>query len=122
VAAKSAPVPASLPPFLFVGIKGSVVALRRDTGEIAWTTALPKGSSLVPLVVEGGRVIAISGGEVSCLDPATGKRLWHNKLKGYGTGYAMLAGSQNPSAVAAIAAATVAAAAGASAAVSASAS
>jgi len=118
VAASKVPSPRSSSPFLFVGIKGSVVALKRDDGEIAWSVRLPKGSSLVPLVVEDGFVFAVSGGEVSCLEARTGKLVWHNKLKGYGTSYAMLAGAQNPSAMAALEAAAAAAAAGAVAAAS----
>jgi outer membrane protein assembly factor BamB len=94
---------------LYVGIKGCVVALDRTNGAIVWTTRLARGSSLVPLVVENGRVLAISSGEVSCLDARTGTLVWHNALKGYGTGFAMLAGAQDPSAVAAVAAAMAAA-------------
>ena len=101
----------SAPSLLYVGIKGSVVALDRATGSIVWTARLARGSSLVPLVVENGRVLAVSNGEVSCLDARTGKLIWHNELKGYGTGFAMLAGSQDPSVAAAVAAAMAAASA-----------
>jgi glucose dehydrogenase len=104
VAAAPAPLP-----YVYVGIRGSIVALKRDSGEIAWSTPLAKGASLVPLVVEGGLVIGISGGEVSAIDARTGKLVWHNVLKGYGTGFAVLAGSQDPGGAAAIAAASAAA-------------
>jgi outer membrane protein assembly factor BamB len=30
-------------------------------------------------------------GEIFCLDPLTGKVLWHNPLKGFGTGLASIA-------------------------------
>ena len=79
------------PDLLFVGIHGAVVALRRATGEIAWSTPLPAGSTLVPIVTDARRLYAVSGGEVTCLDPRTGEILWHNPLKGYGTGFAMFA-------------------------------
>jgi hypothetical protein len=36
--------------FLYVGIKGHVVALRKRDGSIAWETNPPKGSSFVPIV------------------------------------------------------------------------
>jgi len=98
-------------PFVYVGIRGSVVALQRDNGAIAWSTALPKGRSLVPIVVQDDRLLAVSGGELSCLEAASGRLIWHNPLKGYGMGFAMLAGAQDPGAVAAIAAAQAAAAA-----------
>ena len=80
-------------PLLYVGIQGSVVAIRKRDGAIAWSTRLRKGSSFVPIVHEAGRVYAVSGGEVSCLDGASGELLWHNPLTGFGTGYASLAGA-----------------------------
>jgi outer membrane protein assembly factor BamB len=76
--------------FVFVGIHGSVVALRRDTGEQAWATHL-KGSDFVNVVVQQGAVLATTYGEIFCLDAATGTSLWHNKLKGLGTGLATIA-------------------------------
>ena len=88
---------------VFVGIRGCVVALDRATGETAWSAELRRGSSFVPIVVDGDRVLAASGGEVTCLDAATGALLWHNPLKGFGMGYAMLAGAPNPGTAAAIA-------------------
>ena len=98
-------------PFLIVGLRGSVVALRRDSGEIAWSTKLRKGAGFVPVVVEDGRVYATDAGEVSCLDARTGKQLWHNSLKGFGLGPAVLAGADSSGITAAIAAAVAAAAA-----------
>lgn len=74
---------------IHVGLKGSVVALRRDTGEIAWSRRL-KGSDFVNLLIEQDRVYAATYGEIFCLDAGTGQGLWHNPLKGYGTGLATL--------------------------------
>jgi outer membrane protein assembly factor BamB len=102
---------------IHIGIHGSVVAVRRDNGEIAWSTKLRKGHGLVPIVLEGDRLFAASGGELSCLDAASGRVVWHNPLKGYGMGFAMLSGSQDPGAAAA-AIQAAAAAAGAAAAAS----
>ena len=116
MAASKVPVPRSRSHFLFVGIKGSVVALKREDGEIAWSTPLPRGAGLVPLIVEDGFVFAASSGEVSCLEARTGKLVWHNKLKGYGTSYATFAGAPDIGAVAAMQAAAAAAAGAASAA------
>ena len=75
---------------LFIGIKGSVVALNRATGEQVWATHL-KGSDFVNVTVEGGQVIATCYGEVFCLDPLSGAGLWNNRLKGLGTGLATIA-------------------------------
>jgi hypothetical protein len=38
---------------------------------------------------------------VSCLECATGNVLWHNPMKGYGTGFVALAGSGFPTSAAA---------------------
>jgi len=75
---------------VFVGIKGSVVALNRATGEQAWTTRL-KGSDFVNLTFQNGMLLASCSGEIFCLDPLTGEGLWHNRLKGFGTGLATIA-------------------------------
>ena len=75
---------------VFVGIKGSVVALNRETGEQVWAKRL-LSTDFVNVVVQGERVLATTYGEIFCLDPVTGDVLWHNKLKGYGTGLATIA-------------------------------
>ena len=80
---------------VFIGIKGSVVALNRATGQQEWATHL-KGSDFVNVVLLGGAVLASCYGEIFCLDPLTGNALWHNPLKGFGTGLATFATEQNP--------------------------
>ncbi len=75
---------------IFIGIKGSVVALERATGQQVWATHL-KGSDFVNVVVENEAVLASCYGEIFCLDPLTGNGLWHNPLKGFGTGLATIA-------------------------------
>ena len=80
---------------VFIGIKGSVVALNRATGQQEWATHL-KGSDFVNVVLLDGAVLASCYGEIFCLDPFTGNALWHNPLKGFGTGLATFATEQNP--------------------------
>lgn len=75
---------------VFVGIKGSVVALNRATGEQVWATNL-KASYFVNVVLQHGVVFASTCGEIFCLDPLTGNLRWHNPLKGFGTGLATIA-------------------------------
>jgi len=75
---------------VFIGIKGSVVALNRATGEQVWATHL-KGSDFVNVVVENEIVLASCCGEIFCLDPLTGNARWHNPLKGFGRGLATIA-------------------------------
>src|SRR3954462_11980560 len=71
---------------IYVGIKGLVLALKSDSGEILWRTDVG-GSSYVTIVDDGPRVYALSYGEAYCLDAQTGSILWHNPLKGCGYGY-----------------------------------
>ncbi len=75
---------------VFIGIKGSVVALNRSTGEQVWAMHL-KGSDFVNVVVQDGVILASCRGEVFCLDALTGNGLWHNPLKGFGLGLATIA-------------------------------
>jgi hypothetical protein len=79
---------------IFIGIKGSVVALNRATGQQVWATRL-KGSDFVNVVLQDGAVLASCCGEIFCLDPLTGIMMWHNPLKGFGTGLATIATEHN---------------------------
>ena len=80
---------------VFIGIKGSVLALDRATGQQVWATHL-KGSDFVNVVIRDGAVLASCYGEIFCLDPLTGDALWHNPLKGFGLGLATIATEDNP--------------------------
>jgi outer membrane protein assembly factor BamB len=77
---------------LFVGVKGTVLALDRATGEEVWRTPL-KGSDFVNLQLDGGDLLASARGEVFCLDPATGAVRWNNPLRGLGWGLVSFAGA-----------------------------
>ena len=79
---------------VFIGIKGSVLALNRTTGGQVWATHL-KGSDFVNLLVQNETLLASCHGEIFRLDPLTGKGLWHNPLKGFGTGLATMATGDN---------------------------
>ena len=80
---------------VFVGIGRSVVALKRATGEQVWATRI-KGYDFVNVVLDGGSIFATCCGEIFCLDPLTGIMMWHNLLKGFGTGLASIATEHNP--------------------------
>jgi outer membrane protein assembly factor BamB len=75
---------------VFIGIKGSVLALNRATGEQVWATHL-KGYDFVNVVLQNQAILATCAGEIFCLDPLTGNALWHNPLKNFGTGLATIA-------------------------------
>ena len=85
-----------------IGIRGSVVALNRATGDQVWATHL-KGWGFVNVLLQSDIVIATCHGEVFCLDPATGNATWHNRLKGFGTGLATIATDSSQQAVGAAA-------------------
>jgi len=75
---------------LFIGIKGTVLALARATGEIVWEAPLA-GSDFVNVVLDGNELYAATHGELYRLDPATGGVLWNNGLKGKGFGLISIA-------------------------------
>jgi outer membrane protein assembly factor BamB len=78
------------PNLVFIGIRGSVVAIDKPSGARRWETKL-KGISFVSLLVDNDRVFAGANGEVFCLDAATGKILWRDGLRGYGFGLLSIA-------------------------------
>jgi outer membrane protein assembly factor BamB len=82
---------------VFIGIKGSVLALNRSTGQQEWATHL-KGSDFVNVVLENEVLFACCYGEIFCLDPLSGDGIWHNPLKGFGRGLATIATQQHPNA------------------------
>ncbi len=75
---------------IFVGLNGYALALHRDTGAIIWSQDNLK-SGYVTILLDGDRLIVSTDGHMFCLDPLTGKKVWYNKLKGYGTGPTALA-------------------------------
>jgi len=79
---------------VYLGIRGSVVALNRSNGDQVWITRL-KGYDFANVVLDGGKLFATAYGEVFCLDPLSGRILWHNKLKGFGVGLASIAACEN---------------------------
>ena len=85
--------------FIYLGVKGSVMALNSANGQQLWATSL-KGGEFVNVVLDGNNLYATTRGEMFCLDPQTGSIRWHNPLKGYGWGLVSIAGetiSQNSS-------------------------
>jgi len=75
---------------IFIGIKGSVLALNKITGQEVWQTKL-KGQYFVNLVIENENLYATTQGEIFCLETRTGNLRWHNKLKGLGLGLVSIA-------------------------------
>lgn len=106
---------------IYLGIKGHVLAFDRRSGAEVWRTALParykSSNSIVSLLSDAEGLFATCAGEVFALDPRTGALLWHDPLKGLGTGVAIFAsqgdGASQSAAIAAAEAARRAAAAAA---------
>lgn len=80
----------------YIGIRGTVLALNRATGEELWRVRLG-GWCFVNLVLDGDRVIATTRGKAFCLDAATGNLLWFNQLSGLGWGLATVVTVNAPS-------------------------
>ena len=73
---------------IFAGMNGSVVALDRRTGQIAWQWQSPKPRrAFVSIFLDGDRVLAGLSGYLYCLNAATGQVLWENPMKGFGYGH-----------------------------------
>jgi outer membrane protein assembly factor BamB len=78
--------------FVYVGIKGSVVALDRDDGAEMWRADL-RSAEYVTVFWDGTGLFAANSGEVWRLDPVSGAEIWHNQMKGLGRGLVSLASS-----------------------------
>ena len=76
--------------FIYLGVKGSVIALNPANGQQLWATSL-KGSEFVNLALDGNNLFAATRGEIFCLDPQSGIIRWQNPLKGYGCGLISIA-------------------------------
>jgi outer membrane protein assembly factor BamB len=86
---------------IYLGVKGTVIAINSATGQSVWETPL-KGSEFVNVVLDGENLFATTRGEIFCLDPQGGGIRWHNPLKGYGLGLITITGGgipQNASAI-----------------------
>ena len=81
--------------YVYIGIKGHVLAIDGATGTERWRTKL-KGSAFVHVVSDGHRLFASAQGELFCLDGATGAILWTNRLPGMGLGLASILPAARP--------------------------
>lgn len=78
--------------FVYVGIKGCVVALDRNSGDEMWRAEL-RSAEYVTVFFDGTGLFVANSGEAWRLDPATGETIWHNQMKGLGRGLVSLASS-----------------------------
>lgn len=85
---------------VYIGIKGRVICIDRQSGATRWTTQLLK-RYFVNLHRDGDDILASTHGELFCLDARSGTIKWRNPLPGMGRGLITIAG--NPGNWAAIA-------------------
>ena len=60
---------------VYVGVKGSVVAYDKSTGEELWRTHL-KGANFVSICVDDDVIIAHTGGHLFGLNKIDGNQIW----------------------------------------------
>jgi len=77
---------------IFIGIKGAVLAIDRETGVTKWRADV-KGTDFVNVTMQDGDLFAASRGRLYRLDPATGSIQWCNELPGLGYGIMTIAGA-----------------------------
>ena len=98
---------------VYVGFHKRVAALNRRTGEMVWQWQAAKGMSYLTLLVDRDTVIVSVDGYMYGLEASSGRELWFNPMKGFGTGVASIASvngaAQNLAANAAVSAAHAAA-------------
>jgi hypothetical protein len=83
---------------IFIGIKGTALALDRATGQEVWRTKL-KGADFANVVLLDGDLFATADGELFCLEASTGRIRWQNPLKGLGLGLVTIAAPDSRQAV-----------------------
>jgi len=79
---------------VYVGIRAHVIAFDRKNGTEVWRTALPakykSSGHFVSVMRDKDGLFATCAGEIFALDPRTGALLWHDAMKGLGTGLVSL--------------------------------
>ncbi len=77
---------------LLIGLKSRITAISIANGQQIWSTEIPVrlGGDFVTILADGVKVFAYSSGHLHCLELATGRLLWSNKLPGLGYGLATL--------------------------------
>ena len=80
---------------VYIGLKHHVIALDRKTGVEVWRTPLDakykSSAAFVNVVRDREGLFATCAGELFSLEPVTGEVLWHEPLKGLGTGLVSIA-------------------------------
>lgn len=85
---------------VYLGIKGHIVCLDKESGSKQWATKLNLTSGVTNVYLDDDKLFAYSGGHLFCLRSDDGEILWENKLNGFGYGACIIATkSQNSSVI-----------------------
>jgi outer membrane protein assembly factor BamB len=80
---------------VYIGLRHDVLAFDRKTGLEVWRVSLgvkyKSTAAFVNVVRDRDGLFATCAGELFALDPVTGEVLWHEPLKGLGTGLVTIA-------------------------------
>lgn len=76
---------------IFLGIKGHVVCLDKQTGEEQWRRKIKIDWGKPTIVVFSEQLFIYLAGVLICMRPSDGEILWENHLKGLGTGTCTIA-------------------------------
>ena len=76
---------------LFIGIKGHIICLNKETGKSIWTRKLKLSSSVTNVHFEGNCLFASTKGYLYCLSPDDGSVKWTTPLNGFGNGPCIIA-------------------------------
>ena len=76
---------------LFLGIKGHVVCLDKNTGEEIWRSKLRTDWGKPTIVIFSDDLYVYLSGKLFCLCPTSGNVKWINNLKGLGSGSCIIA-------------------------------
>ena len=76
---------------LFIGIKGHVICLDKETGKSVWTKQLKTSSGITNVHLDGDYLFASTRGHLFCLNPDDGSEKWTNPLNGMGSGPCIIA-------------------------------
>ena len=74
---------------LFLGIKGHVVCLQRNSGQELWRTKL-RTTQITTVAVQNDEVYATARGHLYSLEVASGAVKWENELTGLGHGVCVI--------------------------------
>lgn len=76
---------------LFIGMKGHVTCLNKETDKSIWTTKLKSFTSITNIHFDGSFLFACANGYLFCLNPGDGSIRWTNPLNGFGKGPCIIA-------------------------------